>query len=122
MYPKSIVIPVVPAAERFSTSDCQSAEPYALMVLGDSMQPEFNDGEIIVIEPDGLCKDGSFVIADDVAGEPIFRQLRQTADGWQLQALNPAYPVVPLASLSAVKGVVLMKKSPGKPRAKKYYA
>ena len=122
MCPKMISIPVVSAVEPLVATDCQSGEPYALMVLGDSMQPEFNDGEIIVIEPDGLCQDGSFVIADDDAGEPIFRQLRHMADGWELQALNPAYPVVPLASLSAVKGVVLMKKIPGKPREKKYYA
>lgn len=122
MYPKTLSIPVVPAAEPFAASDCQSGEPYALMVLGDSMLPEFNDGEIIVVEPDGLSKNGSFVIAEDEAGEPIFRQLRQTATGWQLQALNPAYPPIPLRSLSAVKGVVLMKKIPGKPREKKYYA
>ena len=45
-------------------SGCDSgSESFALMVLGDSMVPEFNEGEIIVVEPDGATRDGSFVLA-----------------------------------------------------------
>ena len=58
------------------------------------MAPEFNDGEIIIIEPDGALKDGSFVLAQ-LAGEWIFRQLRRRGDGWALHALNPARPTSP---------------------------
>ena len=42
---------------------CSGGESFALRVLGDDMAPEFNDGEIIVIEPDGALKDGAFVRA-----------------------------------------------------------
>jgi DNA polymerase V len=42
---------------------CAAAEPFALMVLGDSMEPEFREGEVILIEPEGLATDGSFVLA-----------------------------------------------------------
>lgn len=119
MYPKAISIPVRPATP--ASSDCQGGEPYALMVLGDSMQPEFNEGEIIVIEPEGWAKEGSYVIAT-VEDDPIFRQLKQTETGWQLVALNAAYPTLSIADLSAVKGVVMLKKIPGKPREKTYYA
>ncbi len=119
MYPKAIPIPVRPASP--ASSDCQGGEPYALMVLGDSMQPEFNEGEIIVIEPEGWAKDGSYVIAM-VDDDPIFRQLLQTDQGWQLKPLNPAYPTLTIADLSCVKGVVMLKKIPGKPREKTYYA
>ena len=38
---------------------CSGGEVFALRVLGHDMAPEFNDGEIIVIEPDGLLKDGA---------------------------------------------------------------
>jgi hypothetical protein len=38
--------------------DCAGGESFALMVLGHSMAPEFNEGEIIVIEPDGLAQGG----------------------------------------------------------------
>ena len=42
---------------------CSGAEPFALRVLGDSMAPEFADGDIIIVEPDGALHDGSFVLA-----------------------------------------------------------
>lgn len=101
-------------------SDCQSGEPYALMVLGDSMQPEFNEGEILVVEPEGWAKPGAFVIAY-TNDEYIFRQLQRHDTGWQLSPLNPAYPHIPIADLTAVKGVVIMKKQPGKRSAQKSY-
>ena len=47
----------IPIQDINEASNCSSAEPYALMVLGDSMLPEFEEGEIIVVEPSGLVKD-----------------------------------------------------------------
>lgn len=101
--------------------NCSEAEPYALMVLGDSMQPEFMHGEIIVIEPEGLAHDGSFVIAD-ANGELIFRQLVQHPEGWMLKPVNPLYPNIPLDDLTPVKGVIVLKKIPGKRKEAKHYA
>lgn len=101
-------------------SDCSGAEPFALRVLGQSMAPEFEEGEIIVIEPDGALHDGSFVLAQS-GGEWIFRQLRRHGEGWQLAALNAAFPVLPLADLSAVRGVVIQKARPGRRHASKSY-
>ena len=66
-------IPIVPASPD-EGERCSGGESYALMVLGDSMAPEFVEGEVIVVEPEGLAGDGSFVVAE-VAGEPIFRRL-----------------------------------------------
>ena len=68
-------------------SDCSGAEVFALQVLGQSMAPEFDEGEIIVIEPDGALRDGSFVLAL-LDGEWLFRQLRREGDGWRLHALT----------------------------------
>jgi SOS-response transcriptional repressor LexA len=102
---------------------CSGAESFALRVLGDDMAPEFNEGEIIIIEPDGALKDGSYVLAQ-VAGEWTFRQLRQGGDGWALHALNPArsdLPVLPLPDLTAVRGVVIQKAVPGRRRLSKFY-
>ncbi len=102
-------------------SSCASGEPYALMVLGDSMAPEFEEGEIIVVEPEGLAKDGSFVVAW-ANDEYIFRQLVKHPEGWMLKPLNPLYPNIPIDSIeAAVKGVVVQKKKPGRRRAAKYY-
>ncbi len=100
---------------------CASAEPFALMVLGDSMQPEFLEGEVILIEPEGLATDGSFVLAR-LAGEWTFRQLARQGAGWRLQALKPAYPAADIPDLDAVKGVIIQKSRPGSRRASKRYA
>jgi DNA polymerase V len=100
--------------------DCAGAESFALLVLGDSMAPEFVEGEVIVVEPDGLASDGSFVVAQ-VDGEWTMRQLVADAGGWKLRALNPAYAETPLVDLSQVRGVVIQKSRPGSRRARKRY-
>lgn len=126
MSQKPFPIPVVPAAENappedLATSACSSGEPYALMVLGDSMLPEFNEGEIIVIEPEGVARHESYVIAF-VNEEFIFRQLIQHPEGWMLKPLNPIYPNIPIDSLDVVKGIIVLKKKPGKRSEQKSYA
>jgi DNA polymerase V len=116
---KPFPIPVVPAADP-ALDACSAAESFALMVLGDSMEPEFVEGDIIIIEPEGLATDGSYVMAwlDD---EWIFRQLAQVDGGWQLQPLNPKYPSAPIPDLSVIKGVIIQKSKPGRRKAAKRY-
>ena len=102
---------------------CSGSESFALRVLGDEMAPEFQHGEIIIIEPDGALKDGCFVLARH-AGEWTFRQLCRRADVWVLHALNPArsdLSDLPLADLSAIHGVVIQKAVPGRRKLSKFY-
>jgi SOS-response transcriptional repressor LexA len=82
--------------------------------------PEFLEGEIIIIEPEGLAKDGAYVLAwhNDAW---TFRQLLRADAGWILRALSPAFADVPLADLSAVRGVIIQKALPGRRRASKFY-
>lgn len=108
------------APARTDQSACDGAESFALMVLGQSMVPEFNEGEIIIIEPGGLAKDGSYVLAL-VDEEWTFRQLRQTGSAWALHALNPAFADTPLPDLAPVRGVIIQKALPGRRRASKFY-
>jgi SOS-response transcriptional repressor LexA len=110
--------PAPPADE--APDGCSGGESFALRVLGDSMAPEFNDGEIIIVEPDGALRDGSFVLAF-VSDEWTFRQLRQGAGGWRLEALDRRIAPVALPDLSAVRGVVIQKALPGRRRASKFY-
>ena len=81
------ILPIAVAGGR-ATEDCSGAEPFALMVLGDSMAPEFRDGEIIVVEPEGLARAGSFVVAQ-VDGDWMLRELARAGEGWELRALDP---------------------------------
>ena len=102
------------------TDACASGESFALMVLGDSMLPEFAEGEIIIVEPEGLASDGSFVLAWS-NDEWIFRQLVRAATGWKLSPLNRRHPDIELADLSAVRGVIIQKSRPGRRRQSKRY-
>lgn len=108
------------AAEPAESSTCAGGEVFALMVLGDSMEPEFVDGDIIVIEPDGMAQDGSYVLAQH-GGEWTFRQLAKVGEGWQLQALNPAYPAAAIPDLACIKGIIIQKSKPGRRKASKRY-
>ena len=109
---------------RADDSSCAGSDTFALRVIGTSMEPEFNEGEIILIEPDGLLQNGSYVLAEH-RGEWIFRQLCKPKDeageGWQLHALNPAFADIALADLSAVRGVIIQKAVPGRRRLSKFY-
>jgi SOS-response transcriptional repressor LexA len=112
-------IPIV-AAEEPESSACSEAEAFALMVLGDSMAPEFVEGDIVVIEPEGVAVDGSYVLAQ-TNGEWIFRQLAKVGMCWELRPLNPAYPSAAIPDLACVKGVIIQKSKPGRRKASKRY-
>lgn len=122
---KPIHIPVVsaPAIQTVTEeSNCADNELVVLMVMGDSMTPEFIEGEIIVIEMGIPASDGAFVIgtAND---EFIFRQLKRDAQGgWWLHALNPAYPDIAIPGLTSLKGVVTQKRNARSRKSVKYYS
>jgi SOS-response transcriptional repressor LexA len=112
--------PAIPIRTEPAASACSGAESFALMVLGDSMGPEFQQGDIVIIEPDGHATDGSYVLAL-VNGEWIFRQLQRCGDGWRLMALNPGYASIDLPDLQAVRGVIIQKNRPGRRRQTQRY-
>lgn len=112
------------AAPAPEDSSCSGGESFVLRVLGDDMLPEFREGDIIVIEPDGALKDGCYVLARP-GGEWMLRQLVHRGEAWALRALNPAacttVPELPLADLSAVHGLVIQKAVPGRRRLTRSY-
>jgi DNA polymerase V len=110
----------IPIVADVAGDDCSGAESFALMVLGDSMAPEFAAGDIVVVEPGGLAHNGSFVIAR-IGGEWTFRQLVATDGAWSLRALNLAYPSQSISDLALIRGVVIQKSRPGCRRAAKRY-
>lgn len=122
---KPINIPVVSAdaqQDNAGSTACEGKEIIALMVLGDSMQPEFNEGEILVIETGRLAMEGDYVIAEVAPEDFIFRQLAREANGsWKLHALNPAYPDTPIAGLQIIKGVVTQKRHARSRKTAKFY-
>ncbi len=88
---------------------CAAGEPFALQVLGDHMEPEFEHGVIIVVDPEGLVENGSYVVAV-IDEEYTFRQLVWDEDKrYFLKPLNERYDTVEVPGLQVVKGVVVQK-------------
>ena len=88
---------------------CIEAEPFALRVTDDSMEPEFAAGCIIIVDPTGVARDGAFVLAE-IDGQYIIRTLARTGEGDRLVALNDGYAPVALATgLASVRGVVVQR-------------
>lgn len=104
-----------------AASACENVEEaFALLVYGDSMLPEFADGDVIIVEPEGQAHDGSYVVAR-CAGEWALRQLVERAGQWVLHALDPRIDDVALGAWSDVRGVVIQKRSAGRRRASVAY-
>ncbi len=68
---------------------------FALRVKGDSMEPEFKEGDTIVIDPAISPNPGEFVIAKNGDYEATFKKYREKANGsFELVPLNPDYPTI----------------------------
>ncbi len=66
---------------------------YALEVSGDSMEPVYRDGDIIIISPAASVRRGDRVVVRTRDGEVMAKQLaRQTANRLELTSLNRAHP------------------------------
>lgn len=90
-------------------SSCAESEPFALQVLGDSMEPEFPDQCIVVIEPSARAESGMYVMAL-VEGVRWFRQYLKDEDGERLVALNTLYPEIALDGLEwKVEGIIVQR-------------
>ena len=96
--------------ERDPMSECQGSEPYALQVLGDSMEPEFPDQCIVVLQAMDRVRSGAYVFAE-VEGVRWFRQYVRDDDGREwLVALNDLYPEIDLTGLDwRILGVIVQR-------------
>ena len=83
-------------------------EPFALRVIGDTMAPEFVDGCIIIIDPSGVVKDGSYVLAR-YNDEYIFRQLVFGEGVYFLKTLEEGHETIEIPDLAPVEGVIIQQ-------------
>ena len=88
---------------------CSTLEPYALRVLGDSMEPEFADGCVIIIDPGCVPRDGSYVVVE-FAGDVFFRQLVIDGERRFLKPLNPKYGGFELTAPYTIRGGVVQQR------------
>ena len=66
---------------------------YALEISGNSMEPAYRKGDVIVISPGAPTRRGDRVVVKTKEGEVMVKQLaRKTAKTIELQSLNPEHP------------------------------
>jgi len=118
------IIPVAaasaPAAAHDEIRGCAEAEPYALRVIGDSMEPEFFDGHVVIVDPVMPAHSGAYVIVDH-GGETLLRQVVRDAGRTLLRAVNQTYPSLELDRGDRVRGVVVQRAGRRRTDRKHYY-
>lgn len=81
---------------------------FALRVQGDSMEPRFTEGMLLIVEPELDAQHGDYVIVKNGGEETTFKQLVKDGSEWFLKPLNPRYPIKPLGDcvvIGVVRGV-----------------
>jgi SOS-response transcriptional repressor LexA len=72
---------------------------FALRIIGNSMEPEFREGDVVVVDPDVRPDPGNFVVARNDEEAATFKKYRPRGiiDGvevFELVPLNPDYAVM----------------------------
>lgn len=87
-YPPSI------ADEYIRCPDLHDPQAFAARVVGDSMEPEYHEGDIVVFSPKQIPRSGNdcFVRLDEDRGTTFKRVYEDDKQTLRLQPLNNAYP------------------------------
>lgn len=83
------------------------------------MSPEFEDGNIIIIDPAVPASPDAFVVVD-YGGEILFGQFQVNEGRFWIHYLNPVHEPIELISRFDVKGVVIQR-STGRRKDLKHY-
>lgn len=70
---------------------------YALEVSGDSMEPLYREGDVLIVAPGATVRKGDRVVVRALSGEVMAKILRRkTVNLIELESLNPDHPDVTL--------------------------
>lgn len=73
--------------------DVADTNAYALEISGDSMEPVFRDGDMVIVSPNAPVRRGDRVVVRTTDGEVMAKQLvRRSARRIELKSLNPLHP------------------------------
>jgi phage repressor protein C with HTH and peptisase S24 domain len=85
--------PVGGGWDEVSLPEIGDANAYALEINGDSMEPVFRDGDMVIVSPAAPIRRGDRVIVRVRSGEVMAKQLaRRSAKRVELRSLNPDHP------------------------------
>jgi len=86
-----------------------SSRAFALRIQGDSMQPEFTEGDVIICDPEAQWHSGSYIVVIQDDNHATFKRVVYDGGRPMLKALNPVYGVIPMKDNAVVCGVVKEK-------------
>jgi phage repressor protein C with HTH and peptisase S24 domain len=85
--------PVGAGWDEVSIPEIGDPHAYALEIAGDSMEPVFRDGDMVVVSPAAPIRRGDRVVVRTARGEAMAKQLsRRSARRIDLRSLNPEHP------------------------------
>jgi phage repressor protein C with HTH and peptisase S24 domain len=85
--------PVGGAWDEVGLPEISDPNAYALEISGDSMEPVYRDGDIVIVSPTTPIRRGDRVVTRTAKGEVMAKQLvRRSARRIELRSLNPAHP------------------------------
>ncbi|MDI4658883.1 S24 family peptidase [Xanthobacter autotrophicus] len=84
--------PVGTGWDEIAFPEVEDQHAYALEIAGDSMQPVYRDGDIVVVSPGTPVRRGDRVVVKTREGEVLAKELvRRTTRHVELRSLNPAH-------------------------------
>lgn len=86
--------PVGVADEYIRCPDLHDPQSFGIRVVGDSMEPKYQEGDIVVFSPNTPAEPGQdcFIRFDEDAGTTFKRVYQDTPETVRLQPLNDRYP------------------------------
>lgn len=85
--------PVGGGWDEVSLPEIGDPNAYALEISGESMEPVFRDGDMVIVSPSAPIRRGDRVVVRTDRGEVMAKQLaRRSARRIELRSLNPAHP------------------------------
>ena len=85
--------PVGGSWDEVSLPDISDPNAYALEISGESMEPVFRDGDLVIVSPSAPIRRGDRVVVRTVGGQVMAKQLaRRSARRMELKSLNPEHP------------------------------
>lgn len=85
--------PVGGGWDEVSLPEIADPNAYALEISGDSMEPVYRDGDLVIVSPSAPIRRGDRVVVRTLGGEVMAKQLaRRSARRVELKSLNPEHP------------------------------
>lgn len=91
--PLEAVTDIVDEVEIDSRLAATGYDYFGLLVTGDSMFPEYRDGDVVILRAQSFAETGDDVVAYIGGSDATLKRIAVLDEGIELRPINPAYPV-----------------------------